>query len=293
MLDALMWQGQQSPETYAKIEAVVRAAQPAYPAVARALSRHLPRIMTQTPLQSIPSELVSLAQPRVRVTDVALPDSVRAQLHGLIAEFGAVDALAAEGLSPRNRVLLSGPPGNGKTMLAEALALELQLPFLCVRYGGLVASHLGETSRNIDRLIAYAGQAPCVLFWDEFDGVAVRRSHGSDVTEMRRVTNQLLMVMDRLSSHTVLIAATNEEGLIDRAITRRFDVRVEVPAPTADVMLDCARAALGQSAALFARSGVDIAALAASVASEGHENLASLVDRCRQIRRELVLSGAK
>lgn len=116
-------------------------------------------------LLTVPKELVVLEQPQLALKNVVLSPHVEEEISGLIAETLRSEELAAFDLQPRHRVLLHGEPGNGKTMLAEALASELELPFLRAKYSGLVDSYMGGTGKNIDKLFEYAATAPCVLFW--------------------------------------------------------------------------------------------------------------------------------
>lgn len=258
-----------------------------HPAVARRLSVMLERELRPTPLPVRPEGLVDIHDPRHGFDAVMLPDDVLKRCRDIVAEHRRCDELAAFHLSPRHKVLLSGPPGDGKTMLAEALAYELDVPFLAVSHGGLVDSYLGATGKNIDKLFAYAGTAPCVVFIDEFDGLAIKRAQAGDVGEIRRVTNHLLIAIEKLPPTAVLICATNAEALIDDAIRRRFDFDIEIPAPTRELKVQCARRELRPELT----PGTDVSQLADEVADLGLENLFFVTERCRQIRRDLVLNG--
>ena len=87
-------------------------------------------------------------------------------------------------MQPRHRILLSGPPGNGKTSLAEAVAEAIAVPLLTVRYDALVGAYLGETNARLARLFEYVRATPCVLFFDEFDAV------GNDRDAMRELARR-------------------------------------------------------------------------------------------------------
>lgn len=130
-------------------------------------------------------------------------------------------------------MLLIGPPGNGKTSLAEAIAYELNVPLLIVRYESVIGSYLGETASRLEKVFAYARERHCVLFFDEFDTVGKERGDIHDNGEMKRVVSSLLLQIDRLPAHVLTIAATNHAELLDRAAWRRFQVRLALPAPTA------------------------------------------------------------
>jgi SpoVK/Ycf46/Vps4 family AAA+-type ATPase len=129
-------------------------------------------------------------------------------------------------------VLLIGPPGNGKTSLAEALAESLMVPLYVVRYEGVVGTYLGETAVRLRRLIDHACTRKCVLFFDEFETLGKERGDTHETGEIKRVVSSLLMQIDALPSHVVVIGATNHPELLDRAVWRRFQVRMDLPEPT-------------------------------------------------------------
>jgi len=170
--------------------------------------------------------------PRRRVGSLQLKPHIRTAIDELIEEHKRVDLLQSYGLEPRNRVLLDGPPGNGKTSLAEAIACETMLPFYVVRYEGVVASFLGETASRLDAIFDFARTRRCVLFLDEFDSIAKERSDIHETGEIKRVVSTLLLQIDRLPAHVIVVCATNHSELLDRAAWRRFQLRLELQVPT-------------------------------------------------------------
>jgi SpoVK/Ycf46/Vps4 family AAA+-type ATPase len=169
--------------------------------------------------------------PRRRLDDLVLPDPVRVAVSELIEEQQRAEVLRAHGLEPRHRVLLTGPPGTGKTSLAEAVAEALLLPLLVVRYEEVVGSYLGETASRLAAVFGAARTRRCVLFFDEFDAVAKERGDEHETGEIKRVVSSLLLQVDALPSHAIVVAASNHAELLDRAVHRRFELRLELPLP--------------------------------------------------------------
>jgi SpoVK/Ycf46/Vps4 family AAA+-type ATPase len=171
--------------------------------------------------------------PQRTIGDLVLSTPVRQACREIVEEQQRADLLRSHSLEPRNRVLLIGPPGNGKTCLAEGLAQALGVVLLTVRYEGVVGSFLGETASRLHKLFDHVTTRPCVLFFDEFDTLGKERGDVHDTGEIKRVVSSLLLQIDRLPSYVVVVAATNHQELLDRAVWRRFQLRLELPRPTA------------------------------------------------------------
>ncbi len=186
---------------------------------------------TMRPISQTPEGLVTEVEPRRRLAELVLPDTVRDVCTGLVEEQQRAELLRSHGLEPRHRVLLVGPPGNGKTSVAEALATELAIPLLRVRYDAVIGSFLGETASRLARVFDHARTRQCVLFFDEFDAVGKRRCDEHETGEIKRVVNSLLLNIDSLPAYVLIVAASNHPELLDRAVWRRFQVRVELPPP--------------------------------------------------------------
>jgi ATPase family associated with various cellular activities (AAA) len=169
--------------------------------------------------------------PQRRLSDLLLPGVTRDACEALIEEQRRADVLRSHGLEPRHRILLAGPPGNGKTSLAEAIAEALSVPLLTVRYEAVIGSFLGETASRLRRVFGFARTTPCVLFFDEFDVIGKERGDIHETGEIKRVVSSLLLQVDDLPSWTIIAAATNHSELLDRAAWRRFQLRLELPAP--------------------------------------------------------------
>lgn len=171
-------------------------------------------------------------EPRRPLNSLLLPPDVLKASMELIEEQQRRDLLRSYGLEPRHRVLLSGPPGNGKTSLAEAIAQELMVPLFIVRYEAVIGSFLGETSSRLKRLFDFVRTHQCVLFFDEFDTLGKERGDTHETGEIKRVVSSLLLQIDALPSHVVVVTATNHAELLDRAVWRRFQLRLSLPGPT-------------------------------------------------------------
>ena len=209
-------------------------------AVADRLQRALSTIAVTPPALTTSAHLAGQAngrdailelEPRIQMDQLLLPLPARESGRQLIEEHARADVLRASGYEPRHRVLLSGPPGNGKTSFAEAIAEALGLPFFVVRYDALIGSFLGETNTRLRRLFDYVRTQPSVLFFDEFDAIGKERGDTHETGEIKRVVSFLLMQLDQLPSYVIVCAATNHGELLDRAVWRRFQMRLSFPAP--------------------------------------------------------------
>ena len=227
--------------------------------------------------------LVELA-PRRRLDELVLSNSNRRACQELIEEQHRASVLRAHSVEPRHRVLLVGPPGNGKTSLAEAIAEALAVPCLVVRYEGLIGSFLGETATRLKHVFDSARTTPCVLFFDEFDAVGKERGDTHETGEIKRVVSTLLMQTDELPSYTVVVAASNHAELLDRAAWRRFQLRLSLNPPTPK--------ALTEYIARFACSLPEPLGYAPETLAQklGPVSYAEAEEFCRDIRRRQVLA---
>jgi SpoVK/Ycf46/Vps4 family AAA+-type ATPase len=176
-------------------------------------------------------DVVHEITPRRMISDLVLDPTVRQAIDELVQEHHRADLLRSYNLQPRNRLLLTGSPGNGKTSLAEALASALMVPFVVARYDGLITSFLGETATRLRRLFEFAHTRQCVLFFDEFDTLGKERGDIHETGEIKRVVSSLLLQIDDLPSHVVVVCATNHPELLDRAVWRRFQLKLELERP--------------------------------------------------------------
>lgn len=202
-------------------------------ALEEALSRW-PNVMT---MKELPHQIQKLAwsdSSGKAMADIYLDDDLRAAVHRFVRERQHADKLREAGLPMRKTILMGGPPGNGKTSLASAIAGQLGIPFLSVKMHALVDSHLGETGRNIANLLEFAMMNECVVFLDEFDAIGSEREQSGESAgkENNRIVTTLLTNIDRLPDTSVLIAATNRQDAIDSALQRRFDLKLWLDHPS-------------------------------------------------------------
>lgn len=143
------------------------------------------------------------------------------------------EKLEEKGLKPRRRILLSGPPGTGKTMSAHGLAGELQFPLFSVMLHGLITKFMGETAQKLKLVFDAIKSTRGVYLFDEIDALAAARGDGNDVGEARRVLNSFLQFLDEDTGPSIVIATTNLAEILDRAVLRRFDLVLSYELPDA------------------------------------------------------------
>ena len=232
-------------------------------------------------------DFISEVIPRRRLEDLVLSVAARENLRELVEEQHRADILRAHGLEPRNRVLLVGPPGTGKTTVAEALAEAVAVPLFVVRYEAIIGSYLGETASRLKRVFDYARTTPCVLFFDEFDSIGKERGDTHETGEIKRVVSSLLMQVDELPSYTIVTAATNHPELLDRAAWRRFQLRLTLPLPSPKQLAEF----IGS---FLARFGGDAGQSPVSIAKAlGTISYAEAEEFCLDVRRRQVLSSGE
>jgi SpoVK/Ycf46/Vps4 family AAA+-type ATPase len=258
------------------------------PRVAKSIRSILEQATSPARMIELPQNIDGILEPRlppsVRMKDLVVDPETRDRIVRVLAEQAAHARLAEHGLRPTRKLLFTGPPGVGKTMTASVIAGELVLPMIRVELHGLLSSFLGDTGKNLAKVFAAIRQRRAVYLFDEFDGIAAERGDESrtDVSEMRRVVNSLLQLIENDDSDSVIIGATNHAGLVDRAMFRRFDDVIAFPLPTPEAAEELIRShllwtdGLGWGDVRWASAGL------------GH---ADLVAACAHVNKDAVLDG--
>ena len=175
--------------------------------------------------------LADIIYPDVNNIDVILSKRNAEELDSFILSYKNADKLNSLGIDVSNTLLLYGPPGCGKTKCAYLIAKKLNLPLVIARIDSIISSYLGTTAKNIRNLFEFVQKIPCVLFLDEFDAIAKARDDNNELGELKRVVNSLLQNVDSMSKDSLLLAATNHQQLLDSAVWRRFDYKLEIELP--------------------------------------------------------------
>ncbi|MGB5990156.1 MAG: ATP-binding protein [Marinifilaceae bacterium] len=175
------------------------------------------------PLSKDLEGLVLEVYPSMSLNDLVVSDSLKERIERIISEFVQSDKLRRHNLKNRRKVLFSGPPGTGKTMSASIIAQELNLPLYIILMDKMVTKFMGETSAKLRLIFDIIQSRKGVYLFDEFDAIGGNRGIENDVGEMRRVLNSFLQFIEMDDSDSLIVAATNNLGLLDQALFRRFD----------------------------------------------------------------------
>lgn len=177
------------------------------------------------------------SQIKVRFTDVAGVQEAKEELQDFIDYLRNPEKYQKIGAKLTRGVLLVGDPGNGKTLLARAVAGEAGRPFFSASGAEFIEKYVGVGAARIRDLFSQARKvAPSIIFIDEIDAIGAQRDGGADHPEQSQTLNQLLTEMDGFENEgvsVIVLAATNRPDILDKALVRagRFDRSVEVPYP--------------------------------------------------------------
>ena len=178
--------------------------------------------------------MLQYSMPSVSLAELIVSDSVIAKVKRVLLEYRNKNKLYNSGLSNRRKILLEGNPGTGKTMTASVIASELGLPLFTVQMDKLVTKFMGETSIRLRQIFDSIANDTGVYFFDEFDAIGADRSLDNEVGEMRRILNSFLQFLEMDSSESIIIAATNNCQILDKALFRRFEDVIHYDLPDED-----------------------------------------------------------
>ena len=193
------------------------------------------------------ADLLLMADKRYQLKDLVVSDAIRQKVDRVLKEYMEQDKLHKYNLENRRKLLLYGASGTGKTMTAEILAQELNLPFIIVRTEKVVTKFMGETGLKLGKIFDAIAQMPAVYLFDEFDAIGSQRGMDNEVGEQRRILNTFLQLLERDSSSSIIIAATNNVEALDKALFRRFDDVIEYKLPERDEITAILKEALCMS----------------------------------------------
>lgn len=180
------------------------------------------------------SSMLDYSMPSVELTELIVNDSIITKVKRILMEYRNKRKLYNSGLTNRRKILLEGNPGTGKTMTASIIASELNLPLFTVQVDKLVTKFMGETSVRLRQIFESMAVDTGVYLFDEFDAIGADRSMDNEVGEMRRILNSFLQFLETDSSESIIIAATNNQKILDKALFRRFDDVIHYDLPDDD-----------------------------------------------------------
>lgn len=231
-------------------------------------------------------ELIEVFKPRIDLRDMVLAPAVKQSLDKLINEQHKWEVLKKHNLSPKRKLLLTGLPGTGKTMTAQAIAGELGLSVYIIRLDGLMSKYMGESIAKLRMIFDAMEDHRAVYLFDEFDSIGSHRDRGQDVGEIKRVLNSFLINIEKDRSNSIIIAATNLPESLDKALFRRFDDVINYPLPSSDEIIAAFKKAFqGYS---FSQK-VDYKSLAKLAAGL---NYSDIIKATEDAVKEMILSGS-
>ena len=178
--------------------------------------------------------LFLFSTPSVKKNDLIVSTDLETRIERVLTEFRNRRKLQSYGYANRRKLLLEGASGTGKTLTASVIASELGLPLYTVQMDKLVSKFMGETSAKLRQVFESMYTDEGVYFFDEFDAIGSDRSFDNEVGEMRRILNSFLQFIEQDSSDSLIISATNNQKLLDKALFRRFDYVLHYDLPAKD-----------------------------------------------------------
>ena len=183
-------------------------------------------------LNSNGNEMFLVTVPSERLFDLVVSKELHERINRILVEYRNRNKLQKFGLCNRRKILIEGRPGTGKTFTASVIASELNLPLYTIQMDKVVTKFMGETSAKLRQIFDIISTSTGVYFFDEFDAIGADRSLDNEVGEARRILNSFLQFIEQDMSESIIIAATNNQKLLDQALFRRFDDVLHYAMPT-------------------------------------------------------------
>lgn len=222
---------------------------------------------------------------KIVLDEVILDPILKETICSFLGEWDDYVKLSKFGVFPTNKLLFYGPPGTGKTKLAYAIANYLNFPLVFVRLDELISSYLGKTGKNIREIFEIAKQESVVILLDEIDTIAKHRDDSKELGELKRIVTVLLQNIDVFPNNSIVIGATNNESLLDKAVWRRFNLKLQFITPLEQSREMLFRLFLGNFS-----TKINFSLLAEL--TEGF-NGSMIFDISQAIKRHAILSGKK
>lgn len=183
------------------------------------------------------SDLVLLTTRKALLSDLVVSDNLIHKVNKILKEYRNKGKLEKYGLFNRRKLLMVGKPGTGKTMTASVIASELNLPLYTVQMDKLINKYMGETGAKLRQIFDVIKKQKGIFLFDEFDAIGAERNNENEVGEMRRVLNLFLQFIENDTSDSLILAATNNMDILDKALFRRFDDVLSYELPDNDQIL--------------------------------------------------------
>jgi SpoVK/Ycf46/Vps4 family AAA+-type ATPase len=231
-------------------------------------------------------ELIEVFQPRITLKDMVLDDNIKTKLNSVIKEQEKWQLLKAHNLEPKRKLLLTGAPGTGKTMTAQAIAGELGIAVYIIRLDGLMSKFLGESIAKLRLIFDAMNDHRAVYLFDEFDSIGSHRNQHQDIGEIKRVLNSFLINIEKDKSNSIIIAATNLPESLDKALFRRFDEILEYPLPDKDHIVEIIKKNTKAFSFSTKVNYNELSEIASGL------NYSEIVRICEDTIKEMILNGA-
>ena len=203
-----------------------------------ALARDLKILADKAPVRAnilrsnVQNSMFSVTMPSDKLSDLVVSDETLERIERILNEYRNKNKLRSYGLSNRRKILIEGNPGTGKTYTASVIASELNLPLYTVQMDKVVTKFMGETSAKLRQIFDSISMSTGVYLFDEFDAIGADRNLDNEVGEARRILNSFLQFIEQDDSDSIIIAATNNQKMLDQALFRRFDDVLHYSLPT-------------------------------------------------------------